>query len=90
VGCVGCVGGVEVWALWGHSLRSTFPRLHLLRLWTPTILKLFLKLIALQNCNCTVNKTWLLAAVAAKALYFVQLSTFLKVLVCLQLGIQKK
>jgi hypothetical protein len=30
----GAVGGVGVW---GHSLRSTFPRLHLLRLWTPTI-----------------------------------------------------
>jgi hypothetical protein len=29
------VGGVGVW---GHSLRSTFHRLHLLRLWTPTIL----------------------------------------------------
>jgi hypothetical protein len=29
---VGCVG------VWGHSLRSTFHRLHLLRLWTPTIL----------------------------------------------------
>jgi hypothetical protein len=29
------VGGVGVWA---HSLRSTFHRLHLLRLWTPTIL----------------------------------------------------
>jgi hypothetical protein len=28
------VGGVGVW---GHSLRSTFHRLHLLRLWTPTI-----------------------------------------------------
>jgi hypothetical protein len=51
VGCVGCVrgvGGVGVWGcggcggvggvgVWGHSLRSTFPRLHLLRLWTPTI-----------------------------------------------------
>jgi hypothetical protein len=23
--------------VWGHSLRSTFHRLHLLRLWTPTI-----------------------------------------------------
>jgi hypothetical protein len=39
---VGCVGGVGVWGVWGvvvwgHSLRSTFPRLHLLRLWTPTI-----------------------------------------------------
>jgi hypothetical protein len=31
----GAVGGVGVW---GHSLRSTFHRLHLLRLWTPTIL----------------------------------------------------
>jgi hypothetical protein len=31
---VGCVGGVGVW---GHSLRSTFHRLHLLRLWTPMI-----------------------------------------------------
>jgi hypothetical protein len=37
VGCVGGVGGVGVW---GHSLRSTFHRLHLLRLWTPTILLL--------------------------------------------------
>jgi hypothetical protein len=51
VGCVGCVGvcwvcggcgGVGVWGVWGvvvwgHSLRSTFHRLHLLRLWTPTI-----------------------------------------------------
>jgi hypothetical protein len=41
VGCVrgvrgvGGVGGVRVW---GHSLRSAFHRLHLLRLWTPTIL----------------------------------------------------
>jgi hypothetical protein len=26
--------------VWGHSLRSTFHRLHLLRLWTPTILSL--------------------------------------------------
>jgi hypothetical protein len=31
-----------VWGVWGcggpaHSLRSTFHRLHLLRLWTPTI-----------------------------------------------------
>jgi phospholipid-transporting ATPase len=32
-GGVGGVGG------WGHSLRSTFHRLRLLRLWTPTILK---------------------------------------------------
>jgi uncharacterized protein (DUF2062 family) len=32
---VGCVGGVGVW---GHSLRSTFHRLHFLRLWTPMIL----------------------------------------------------
>jgi hypothetical protein len=31
-------GEVWGWAVWGHSLRSTFPRLHLLRLWTPTIL----------------------------------------------------
>jgi hypothetical protein len=31
-GCVGCVGGHTA-----HSLRLTFPRLHLLRLWTPTI-----------------------------------------------------
>jgi hypothetical protein len=23
--------------VWGHSLRSTFHRLHLLRLWTPMI-----------------------------------------------------
>jgi 3'-phosphoadenosine 5'-phosphosulfate synthase len=52
VGCVGCVGvcgvfgvcgvcggrgGVGVVGVWGHSLRSTFHRLHLLRLWTPTI-----------------------------------------------------
>jgi hypothetical protein len=35
VGVCGDVGGVGVW---GHSLRSTFHRLHLLRLWTPTIL----------------------------------------------------
>jgi hypothetical protein len=34
---LGCVGSVGVW---GHSLRSTFHRLHLLRLWTPTILLL--------------------------------------------------
>jgi hypothetical protein len=37
--CGVCVG---VWGCWGcggpaHSLRSTFHRLHLLRLWTPTI-----------------------------------------------------
>jgi hypothetical protein len=39
------VWGVRgVWGVWGvtnspaHSLRSTFHRLHLLRLWTPTIL----------------------------------------------------
>jgi hypothetical protein len=32
----GAVGGVGVW---GHSLSSTFHRLHLLRLWTPTIFK---------------------------------------------------
>jgi hypothetical protein len=30
-------GGVAVVGVWGHSLRSTFHRLHLLRLWTPTI-----------------------------------------------------
>jgi hypothetical protein len=29
---------VGVVGVWGHSLRSTFHRLHLLRLWTPTIL----------------------------------------------------
>jgi hypothetical protein len=36
VGCggVGCVGG--------SGVRSTFHRLHLLRLWTPTILNVFL------------------------------------------------
>jgi hypothetical protein len=38
VGCVGSVGGVGGVGVWGHSLRSTFHRLHLLRLWTPTIL----------------------------------------------------
>jgi hypothetical protein len=44
VGCVGVCGGrgvcggVGVVGVWGHSLRSTFHRLHLLRLWTPTIL----------------------------------------------------
>jgi hypothetical protein len=46
VGGVGCVGAWGVWGrggvgvvgVWGHSLRSTFHRLHLLRLWTPTIL----------------------------------------------------
>jgi hypothetical protein len=38
VGCVGGVGGVGGVGVWGHSLRSTFHRLHLLRLWTPTIL----------------------------------------------------
>jgi hypothetical protein len=46
--CVGVgVWGVGVWGcggaggvgVWGHSLRSTFHRLHLLRLWTPTILQ---------------------------------------------------
>jgi hypothetical protein len=39
-GGVGGVGGVGCVGVWGHSLRSTFPRLHLLRLWTPTILLL--------------------------------------------------
>jgi hypothetical protein len=38
VGFVGGVGGVGGVGVWGHSLRSTFHRLHLLRLWTPTIL----------------------------------------------------
>jgi hypothetical protein len=33
VGCVGCVCGV----CGGCGVRSTFNRLHLLRLWTPTI-----------------------------------------------------
>jgi hypothetical protein len=46
VGCVGCVGCVVCGDVGGvgvkrtvpaHSLRSTFHRLHLLRLWTPTI-----------------------------------------------------
>jgi hypothetical protein len=46
VGCVGYVGCVwGVWGVWvcggcggpAHFLRSTFHRLHLLRLWTPTI-----------------------------------------------------
>jgi hypothetical protein len=38
-GGVGGVGGVGVKrTVPAHSLRSTFPRLHLLRLWTPTIL----------------------------------------------------
>jgi hypothetical protein len=39
---VGGVGGVGVW---GHSLRSTFHRLHLLRLWTPMILLLFISTV---------------------------------------------
>jgi transaldolase len=33
------VWGVWGVVVWGHSLRSTFHRLHLLRLWTPTILQ---------------------------------------------------
>jgi hypothetical protein len=45
-GCVGVwgCGGCGVWAVWAVGgwgvtpLRSTFHRLHLLRLWTPTIL----------------------------------------------------
>jgi hypothetical protein len=37
VGCVVGVVGVGGVGVWGHSLRSTFHRLHLLRLWTPTI-----------------------------------------------------
>jgi hypothetical protein len=50
VGGVGVSGVWGVWGVWGvcgvgvwgcggpaHSLRSTFHRLHLLRLWTPTI-----------------------------------------------------
>jgi hypothetical protein len=38
VGGVGGLGGVGGVGVWGHSLRSTFHRLHLLRLWTPMIL----------------------------------------------------
>jgi hypothetical protein len=36
-----CGGGGAGGCVWGHSLRSTFHRLHLLRLWTPTILLLW-------------------------------------------------
>jgi hypothetical protein len=39
-GVCGGRGGVGVVGVWGHSLRSTFHRLHLLRIWTPTILLL--------------------------------------------------
>jgi hypothetical protein len=47
VWCVGCVGGVGVW---GHSLRSTFHRLHLLRLWTPTILIVIFFEVKCKHC----------------------------------------
>jgi hypothetical protein len=52
-GCGG-VGGVGVW---GHSLRSTFHRLHLLRLWTPTILLYYQSLFSnrKQPANSTVT-----------------------------------
>jgi protein tyrosine phosphatase len=47
-GC-GVCGGVGVVGVWGHSLRSTFPRLHLLRLWTPTILIIIFKHLAVDH-----------------------------------------
>jgi hypothetical protein len=66
-GCGGCggVGGVRVW---GHSLRSTFHRLHLLRLWTPTILKLStynerrLLLAASTECSAGSNDHFVVGA----------------------------
>jgi hypothetical protein len=50
---VGVRGVWGVWGVvvWGHSLRSTFHRLHLLRLWTPTIF-IFIKLY--MQCNAMV------------------------------------
>jgi hypothetical protein len=60
---VGCVGGVGVWGgvggvgvwgvvVWGHSLRSTFHRLHLLRLWTPTIYYYSTESTEMRNLTC--------------------------------------
>jgi hypothetical protein len=58
VGGVGGVWGVwGVWEVWGHSLRSTFHRLHLLRLWTPTILLLLWTNAELSTSNITEGDT---------------------------------
>jgi hypothetical protein len=65
---VGGVGGVGVWGVvvWGHSLRSTFHRLHLLRLWTPTIL--------LKNNCLTVNCFLLVRLLSDNVLELILLS----------------
>jgi hypothetical protein len=49
------VGGVGVW---GHSLRSTFHRLHLLRLWTPTIFNFFLNFLNFKIVKLNVQKKY--------------------------------
>jgi hypothetical protein len=48
-GVCGGRGGVGVVGVWGHSLRSTFHRLHLLRLWTPTIFYLNVQVTGTVN-----------------------------------------
>jgi hypothetical protein len=76
VGCVdgvGCVGGVGVW---GHSLRSTFHRLHLLRLWTPMILNYAANEILPNNKPRNVHCYLCSLASAMLSLYFSQAEFF--------------